>query len=129
MDASPMDVAPDEFGCAETVNEIYKKAFGSYIETPGISTTKIFAAMVDRQDKFVRLTDPEPGNIIISPTGFSNFPNTPIKNGHVGIFGKDLKIMSNSSSTGKFQENYTLDTWIERYRVNGGYPIYYFKVI
>ena len=27
-DASPNDIAPDEFGCAETVNAIHKKAFG-----------------------------------------------------------------------------------------------------
>lgn len=129
LDASPNDLAPDEYGCAESVNEVYKKAFGEYIENPGISTTKLFAAMVDRADKFIRVTDAEPGNIIISPTGFSSIPNTPIKNGHVGIFGKDKKIMSNSSASGKFTENYTLDTWINRYRKQGGYPCYFFKCI
>ena len=129
MDASPRDVAPDEYGCAESVNEIHKKAFGEYIENPGISTTKLFAAMIERSDKFVRVIKPECGNIIISPTGFANIDNPPIKNGHVGIFGKDLKIMSSSSATGKFEENYTLDTWINRYRKRGFYPIIYFKRI
>lgn len=129
MDASPRDVAPDELGCAETVNEIHFKAFGEYIENPGISTTKLFAAMVDRQDKFQRINYIEPGIIIISPTGFSSDPNTPIKNGHVGIFDKDVTIMSNSSSTGKFERNYDIYTWIDRYRNKGGYPIYYFKRI
>lgn len=126
-DASPNDAAPDELGCAETVNEIYYKAFGEYIETPGLSTTKLFAAMLDRADKFVRVTEPEAGNIIISPTGFSKIADTPIKNGHVGIFGKEGKIMSNSSATGKFIENFTIDSWVERYKRKGGYPIYYFK--
>lgn len=129
IDASPNDVAPDELGCAESVNEVVFKAFGEYIETPGLSTTKLFAAMVDRADKYVRVLDPEPGNIIISPTGFSTLANTPIKNGHVGIFGKNQIIMSNSSSLGTFIENYTLDTWIERYRKQGGYPIFIFKRI
>jgi hypothetical protein len=128
-DASPNDVAPDELGCAESINTIYFKAFGEYIENPGISTTRLFAAMVERADKFVRVTDPEPGNIIISPTGFSSLPNTPIKNGHVGIFGKGGIIMSNSSENGKFKENYTLDTWVARYRDKGGYKVYYFKCI
>jgi len=86
--------------------------------------------MIERVDKFIRVTDPEPGNIIISPTGFSSLRDkSPIKHGHVGIFGKDLKIMSNSSATGKFEENYTLDTWIQRFRKEGLYPIYYFKRI
>ncbi len=128
-DASPKDAAPDEVGCADSVNNVYFKAFGEYIENPGILTTSMFAAMVDRADKWVRVTDPEPGNIIISPTGFSTYTDLPIKHGHVGIFGKGGVIMSNSSSTGKFEENYTLDTWVDRYRKKGGYPIYYFKRI
>lgn len=129
MDASPNDVAPDELGCAESVNEIYRKAFGEYIETPGISTTRLFAAMVDRQDKFARVLTPEPGVIIISPTGFSSNKNTTIKHGHVGIFDKDDIIMSNSSTTGKFERNFTITSWIDRYRNKGSYPIYYFKPI
>lgn len=128
-DASPDDVAPDDLACAESVNLIHFKAFQEYIESPGISTTKLFAAMVDQANKFVRVTEAEPGNIIISPTGFSTFTDLPIKHGHVGIFGKDKKIMSNSSLNGKFEENYTLATWVERYRVKGGYPVYYFKRI
>jgi hypothetical protein len=128
-DASPKDVAPDELGCAETVNEIHYKAFGEYIENPGISTTRLFAAIVDRPDLWVRVSDAEPGNLIISPTGMSKLPSLPIANGHVGIFDRDGIIMSNSSATGKFERNYTIQEWVDRYRVKGGYPIYYFKRI
>lgn len=131
-DASPADAAPDELGCMDSVNQIVFRATGEYIETPGISTFKGFMALVERADKWVRVTDPEPGNIIISPTGLQP-TDSPIKNGHIGIFGKDKKIMSNSSGLdnpaqrGKWVENYTLDTWVERYRNKGKFPIYYFK--
>ncbi len=128
-DASPKDLAPDDLACAESVNNVYFKAFGEYIETPGLSTTKLFAAMMDRTDKFLRVTDCQEGNIIISPTGFSKNSSLPIPNGHVGIIGKSGKIMSNSSATGKFIENYTLNTWTQRYRATGGYPIHVFKVM
>ncbi len=124
-DASPLDAAPDEYGCADSVNQVYHKAFNEYIQVPGISTAALYRAMI-LNARFQRVSVPLPGDIIISPTGSSYFPNTPIPNGHVGIVGKN-HIMSNNSLTGKWDTYYTLMSWDERYKTKGGYPTYFFR--
>ncbi len=68
-----------------------------------------------------------PGTIIISPTGLGTNPQMP--HGHVGIVSSDGKIMSNTSATGLWMENYDLVSWHERYAVGGGYPVKFFKKI
>lgn len=55
------------------------------------------------------------GGIIISPTQGSNI-------GHVGLLGPggtggSRKIYSNSSGAAQWKQNFTLDSWIARYRV------------
>ena len=119
-DASPNDVAPDELGCAETVDTIFKKAFGDYINGPVVtlSTNVLFNRFI-QGNGFTELQTPVPGCIVISPTGYGTNPQMP--NGHVGIVSMDGRIMSNTSATGLFMENYTLDTWKARYVVVGGY--------
>lgn len=123
-DASPNDVAPDELGCAETVNAIFKSVFKSEIGG-GLSTAHMFKAL-NSDARFMKVDQFLPGDIIISPTGMGNGK---LSNGHVGIVGLDEKVMSNSSATGTFEENYTIKSWIKRYRNQGGYPIYFFRVV
>lgn len=124
-DITPEDIVPDEVACAATVNAVYKMAFGSEIGG-GASTTFLYRALVEHKD-FIEVIQPLEGDIIISPTGYSAFPNTPIKNGHVGIVGVNGIIMSNSSSNGLFSENFNMISWKKRYQTNGGYPIHYFR--
>lgn len=127
IDASPNDVAPDEYGCAETVNAIHKKAFGFEIGG-GVSTNLLYKALKTSQ-YFTQVDVPMPGDIIISPTGYGNGS---IPNGHVGIFNDDGKIMSNSSlspTLGLFEENFTSDSWKARFVTLGGYPEYFFRRI
>jgi hypothetical protein len=122
VDVSPSDFAPDELGCAETISNLIRKIVPSF---PIILGTWTLYGEFKRNSRFKRITEPETGAIIISPTGFGNgkFP------GHVGIVGENGKIMSNDSKTGKFIQNYTLKTWAERYAIKGGFPIFYFKLI
>src|ERR1700741_3409527 len=54
-DASPKDEAPDDLACAESVNAIYKKAFGYPITQPGLSTTALYIAMLNRFKEFSRV--------------------------------------------------------------------------
>lgn len=128
-DASPNDVAPDEYGCAETVNAIHKMAFGSPIGGD-ISTYRLYDAL-KKSNVFVKVDRPLEGDIIISPTGYGNGS---MPSGHVGIMGtinnNDINlstIMSNTSKTGIFLENYTLAGWKVRYREKGGYPVEYWR--
>ena len=120
-DASPNDVAPDELGCAETVNAIHENAFGYQIGGD-VSTYRMYRAL-KRHPRFYEVETPLPGDVIISPTGYGNGSMV----GHVGIVGKDNIIMSNSSATGTWEENYTIDEWIERYKNQGGLPVKFYR--
>lgn len=103
QDASPDDEAPDELACAETVNAIHKGAFGEFINVQGkLSTIYLALALAARAD-FLQVFDPLPGDIVVSPTKGRI-------HGHTGIVGK-FGIMSNDSKTGRFERNYTLDSW------------------
>jgi hypothetical protein len=119
-DASPSDKAPDELGCAETVTEILKKV---YPETPIITGTWTLWAYFSKSALWFPMLEPEPGCVVISPSGKGNgkFP------GHAGFIMDDGTIASNDSYTGKFERNYTLDTWKERYQKKGGFPVYFYK--
>lgn len=124
IDASPQDIAPDELGCAETVYDILARAFPLNVGFPlVISTSKLYDALKS-SSKYIKIDQPLEGDIIISPTGYGNGG---LSNGHVGIKGELDKIMSNSSFTGKFEENYTIVTWKARYTDIGGYPMFYFR--
>lgn len=124
-DASPADVAPDEFGCAETVTDIIHAAFADFPPDGKtiVSTTTLYQRL-RAHPKFKMTLDPVPGSIIISPTGYGNGG---LANGHTGIFDQGQKIMSNDSRTGLFKMNYTLDSWVARYRKIGGFPIFIFR--
>ena len=41
----------------------------------------------------------------------------------------DDKIASNDSRTGKFEENYTIDSWGDRYVRRGGYFMKFYRPI
>lgn len=124
QDASPFDEAPDEYGCADSLSKVINSAFPKCIT--GSVSTKVLYEQLLNSNKFVKTKELLTGDIIISPTG-SNTKVTEIKNGHCGIVGEDGEIMSNSSATGKWEQNYTIETWIRRYRNKGAYPIYSFR--
>ena len=67
-DASPNDVAPDEYGCAESVSDIFNKAFDEELGGD-VSTYRMWRAIKD-DPRFTLVDDPEAGDIIISPTGY-----------------------------------------------------------
>lgn len=122
-DASPLDKAADAYGCAETVNEIHQTAFGKPIGGD-VSTTRMYSALIN-STRFYPVGSPMPGDIVISPTGYGNGK---MKNGHVGIVGTRNRIMSNSSASGTWEYNYTIDSWTERYGVTGGFPVALFRI-
>ena len=126
QDASPNDTAPDEYGCADTVSCILLSAFGPVIYHT-VSTAELYKQL-NASKSFSRVSEFRCGDIIISPTGYASKPKI-IPNGHVGIVGENEEILSNSSGTGLFTNNFTVKTWVDRYRTKGGYPIYFFRKI
>lgn len=126
VDASPDDLAPDEYGCAETVDNIVCKALGAFIgngNSPTLSTSHLYIELLFNGN-FAASDVPSQGGIIISPTGYGNGA---LAHGHVGIIGTGQLVMSNSSFNGKFEVNYTIDSWRARYQIKGGYPVYFFR--
>jgi hypothetical protein len=121
-DASPSDEAPDEYGCAETVNAIVERTFGKPIGGD-VSTYRMYYAIRDNK-KFVEVKKPIRGDIILSPTGYGNGS---MNNGHVGIVGLNGVVMSNSSAGGLFLEKYSVLSWKERYGDKGGYPVLFYR--
>lgn len=123
VDVSPSDTAPDDLACVESVCQILAKAG---IETPKTLSTLTFYNWLKKSPKFKQTTEEKRGNIIISPTGKGNGS---VKHGHVGIFGDNGWVLSNDSPTGLWLENYSLQSWVARFRTKGGYPIYYFEAL
>lgn len=130
-DASPNDLAPDEFGCAETVDDIHRKAFGYFIghgALPSLSTAILFTILRNRVDEWCEVTVPKAGDVVISPTGYGN-GHVDGNHGHVGIVSKDGAIMSNDSASGIFKENYTLASWQQKFAQQGGFPVKFYRKI
>lgn len=124
-DASPIDEAPDEYGCADSVSKVLLKAFPGCIKG-STNTAELFKQLSTSKD-FIKVTQFKFGDIIISPTGMST--TNGLANGHVGVVGEGEEIMSNVSATGLWSQNYTISSWVARYRTLGGFPIFFFRKI
>lgn len=122
-DASPQGLADAEVACAESVTYLLKQV---YKETPIILGTASLYEWFAKQKTWKLVTDPEEDDIIISPTGYGNGS----VQGHTGIVMRDGLIASNNSFgryKGKFTENFTINAWNRRYKVQGGLPVYFFR--
>lgn len=113
-----------ELGCAISVNEVHSRCFGFQIGG-GASTNALQQVLVSSQ-YFKEVTFPLPGDILVSATGTSSISHTPIPNGHVGIVGF-YGILSNNSNTSLWDEHFTMDSWKQRYVIQGGYKMRYFR--
>lgn len=121
----PVGDDPD-VGCAISVTVLLNELCGFAIKETQ-STYELLQELIASK-LFTEVIDPLPGDIIVSATGTSSIPNTPIKHGHTGIVAR-FGILSNSSLTGLWSENFTLATWANRYEKQGGYPTRYFRAI
>jgi hypothetical protein len=114
------------YNCAGAVNDIVSDAIESEVGG-GLSTTQMKRSLDSSRNWTLVGYDPSlslPGDIIISPTP----ENNPNNHGHVGIVevAAGGSIISNSSSTGTVQRNYTASSWMSRF--NGkGIPTYIYR--
>lgn len=112
---------PSDLGCAEAVSYVLQKAGIQGIPPIGYAGTSDLYTWL--QQHFTAVTDPLPGDVVISPTGTSSI-GTP--HGHTGIVAL-YGILSNDSDTGLFMEKYTLASWQQYFGVALGFPVYYFR--
>lgn len=122
VDISPKDMAPDTLGCAESVSHILKSVFPDF---PVLVSTVDLANHLFKDPRFKGTLQYKPGVIIVSPTGTGNGT----LRGHTGIFHEGSVIASNTSKTGLWEENYTLSSWVDYYRIKGGLKIYFFEPV
>jgi hypothetical protein len=113
--------------CAWAINRVLLKT-GKKIGSGNInSTTEMqqeLENMVKNNQGVVRVAveNAPPGAIIISPTVGSNV-------GHVGIVGENGTVYSNSSSSKRFAQNYTVNSWVNRYTKQKGLQTYAYVML
>ncbi len=124
LDASPIDGAPDELGCAETVSNILIKAG---CDLPVTLSTRELNRILKNSARWKLIPKNEAGigDVIMAVTGEGG--KNGVTNGHVGIIFPHGSIASNDSKTGTFIENYTYLSFQTRYEKKGGYPIYIYR--
>ena len=121
QDVTTKDLAPTELACVEAVTEILNKV----VPFPIMTYTPTFLTELKKDSRFKATLDLKAGNIIVSPTGSGNGT----VRGHAGILDDNGRIMSNSSATGKWEANYTIDGWVDRFRVKGKMPIVVLELV
>ena len=113
------DTDGGNLACAWAVNEVVRQALGKPISGTaarnGLSTIGISEALQAHHTRLNSAADAQPGTIIIAPTQGAN-------HGHVGIVGSTpggvdaTQVFSNSSSHKEFEQNYTIESFTNRYR-------------
>lgn len=121
-DASPKDTADDELACVDSLTLIVKYVFPDFRH---ILSTQGLKKELDDSHHFKPTLELKRGNIILSVTDTGNGT----VRGHCGILRSPTRIMSNTSADGLWKDNYSLDAWIQRFRVKGGLKIYVYEPI
>ncbi len=121
-DVSPLDLAPDEVGCCESLEEVYRKTFGTYIggKKPILNTWELLVVLSDHPS-FKRVDLPVPGTIVVNATGSGN-GNV---RGHTGVCGVNW-IMANNSFNSYWSADYTYPAWERNFVIHGGMKTHYF---
>lgn len=114
------------YGCAESVNAVFTKAFGGPIGG-GASTALMLRVLAsDKRFEEILLADVLPGDVIIFGTGTSGI--YPQAHGHVLIAGKTW-CMSNNSENPGWTANYTYPG-LKAYFIDAmGFPPRCFRVL
>ena len=111
---------PAERGCAEAVSDLLKMAGVQGIPAKGYASTIDLCNWLSTNPIFQETHAPTFGGVVISPTNGNTI-------GHTGIILKH-GIASNDSSTGRFQENYSLQGWYHTFTEIKGLPTRYFAL-
>jgi hypothetical protein len=120
------------YACAAVINRIAYGASGQAIEgtweKPGLSTHSMNSALAKSPNYQNVGRNCQAGDIIMSATQF-NSGGKKKNTGHVGIVGCDQKVMSNSSGSKMFLQNYTVQSWINRYDHEKGLDVVCYRPV
>lgn len=122
---------PNDTGCAEAVSKVLQLA-GISDGPLGIAGTATLDAWLASCGLFTRITMPEAGAIVISPTGAGNG----LVEGHTGVFGlynkqfpMDWGVLSNDSASGLFKETWSWARWQAYYGGAGGLAVHIYRAL
>ncbi|MDX0425123.1 hypothetical protein [Sinorhizobium medicae] len=109
--------------CAWAVNQVVQRTLNRPILAgpAGLATANLVKVL---RAKHVRITDPVPGCVVISPTVYAPRANI----GHVGIVGEGDKIFSNSSNRAQWVNNFTVSTWKKHYGERKGLRVEFYRL-
>lgn len=122
-DASPEDVASDEVGCVDSVTSVLAAHLGTF---PKLTSTVDLYASLLKDKRFQSSVRLDVGNVVISVTGTGNGN---LDHGHCGIVGENGTIMSNDSRDGIWRTNYSINSWIQKFRTQGGMKVRSFRLV
>lgn len=128
-DVSPDDVAADKYGCVESVSKIIQQAFPSEFFPTLVSTVQLYN-LFNESAKWKKIAAPEKGCIMLAVTGFGNGS---VPNGHVAIVGRNMSpdgtnwAMSNNSTTGTWEPNYSVGSFTRFFKGKGGYQVWFYR--
>lgn len=114
------------YGCAESVNAVFDKAFGGPIGGGASTALMLQVLETDKRFKEVEPSQTLPGDIIIFATGTSRL--YPQAHGHVLIAGENWD-MSNDSETATFEANFTRAGALTYFVSCMGFPERIFRVL
>lgn len=126
-------LSPDNImlGCGYAVTAVWNKAFPD--DKVYHTGTSSWWDWLKSSNKFEAVFEAEPDCIIISPTPAIP-PQSPLKNGHIGVVGRNKApdgsywIMSNNSLTGKWDAHWTVKSWNAYYQDHGKIKTNYYKL-
>lgn len=128
-DVSPDDLAEDRLGCVESLSQIIRTAFPD-LHFPIKLSTRELGLYLERSLDFKKIYTPEKGCIMLAITGTGNGM---VAHGHVAIVGRGtapngtLWAMSNNSTTGKWEANYSVGSFTSYFKGKGGMPITFYR--
>jgi hypothetical protein len=121
-------IVDDSVSCAFAVSTIIKELIPSM---PIIINTGEFYRYMQTSSLFEGIKQPiakiEAGTIIVAPTGLNSRPDI-MPHGHICIASENERYMSNDSASGLWSQNYTRESFRQRYAYKGGFPIFVFRL-
>lgn len=122
-DPTPKDSIKDSEACASVVTTLMKEINPA---TPHIPGTWSLMEWLDKSPLWEQVTQPEKGDIILSPTG------TGTGSGHVGVIMEDGLVASNNSfgqNSGLLTENYTIELWFRKFGVEQKMKVLFYRYV
>ena len=116
-DVTPNDEVDDEVACAASLSTIIHEVIPNF---PIVNSTAILASLLDKDPHFERVTEYEAGTVVVSPRIGPTL-------GHCGLFLQGDRIASNTSKTGLWEDNYSINSWLRVFKKGRGLHIYLWR--